>query len=398
MLHRALDTRDATDVGRHLTLLTLARTTANGCFRFAPPFLSVIASGVGVSLATIGVAVAVSELAGLLSPLTGAVAERFHRRTAMTAGLVGVAAAALLAAASTHVAVLALALVLLAQSKVLFDLGLVDWVSDRVPYERRGRVIGLTETSWALGLLVGVTSMGLLASVTSWRLAYVAGAIAVVVLAGLVRARVDDDPAHHRAERADRPPVRITRLAVVVACGTFTLMGTSQMLFVTFGSWLGDEFGFSAAGVAAVAFGLGFAELAASLGSARLADRWGKERAGAAGAMLMVPAALLLAAVDERLLFGLPLLVIAFAGFEFAVVSIIPLGTRMVPGAPAIGMSIILATGTLGRATASIPATSTYVRYGLTWPATMCAALAACTVIAMRLVSVVDRQVSDSRS
>ena len=156
MLRRALGDGFPEDVGRHIALLTLARTAANGCFRFAPPFLATMASGLGVSLDTIGIAVAVSELSGLMSPITGSVAERFHRRTAMATGLASVAVAAIIAASAPNVVVLALALVLLNQSKVLFDLGLGAWVSDRVPYERRGRVIGLTETSWAGGLLLGV--------------------------------------------------------------------------------------------------------------------------------------------------------------------------------------------------------------------------------------------------
>ena len=37
----------------------------------------------------------------------------------------------------------------------------------------------------------------------------------------------------------------------------FFLMAASQCMFVTFGSWLDDDFGFTEAGIAAVAFGLG---------------------------------------------------------------------------------------------------------------------------------------------
>jgi MFS family permease len=204
VLGRGLDDTFSLEVRQRITLLTLARTTANGCFRFAPPFLATIASGLDVSLDTIGIAVAVSELSGLLSPATGAFAERFHRRTAMASGLIAVGLGALIAAGAQNLVMLAVALVVMNQSKVLFDLGLGAWVSDRVPYEQRGRVIGLTETSWALGLLLGVTSMGLIASVTSWRLAYVFGAVAVIVLGSLVATRVPDDPVGHQQARRSR--------------------------------------------------------------------------------------------------------------------------------------------------------------------------------------------------
>ena len=135
--------------------------------------------------------------------------------------------------------------------------------------------------------------------------------------------------------------------AFVVAAGTFCLMGASQMLFVTFGSWLRDSFGFSDASVAVFSFALGFGEVMSSFASSRLADRWGKERAGATGAAVMIPSALLLAALHTHMALGIPLLIVAIAAFEFAVVSIIPLGTMVVPGAPAIGMSVMLASGTL---------------------------------------------------
>ena len=90
MLRRGLDASFPADVRQHVTALTVARTTANACFRFAPPFLATIAHGNGTDLAGIGVAVAISELSGLLSPFNGEIVERLHRRTAMALGLTGV--------------------------------------------------------------------------------------------------------------------------------------------------------------------------------------------------------------------------------------------------------------------------------------------------------------------
>lgn len=392
MLHRALDETYPAEVRGRITLLTVARTTSNACFRFTAPFLATVASGLGVSLDTMGIAIAVSELSGLLSPVTGSLAERLNRRTAMAIGLTGVGLGAALAAASQHVVMLAVALVVLAQSKVMFDLGLGAWVSDRVPYERRGRVLGLTETSWALGLLLGVTAMGLVAAAVNWRAGYALGAVAVLLLASLVARGVDDDPAHHRTARAARPRAALPPVIWVLAAGMFCLMAASQMLFVTFGSWLEDRFGFSAGGVAAVVFGLGFAELTASLSAARVSDWWGKERAGGIGAAIMIPAASLLAVGHGRLAIGLPLLIIAIAAFEFAIVSLIPLGTEVVPGAPALGMSVMFAVGTLGRAIASIPATRLYVHRGIGWPSALAATLAFGTVMAMWRVAAMRRR------
>jgi predicted MFS family arabinose efflux permease len=383
VLQRALDESYPAEVRDHITLLTAARTCANACFRFAPPFLATIAAGQGASLDRIGVALAVSELSGLASPLTARVADRFHRRTAMAAGLTGVGIGAALAGSSANLAMFTVALVVLAQSKVMFDLGLGAWVSDRVPFERRGRVLGLTETSWALGLLLGVTTMGLITAATSWRIGYATGAIAVVAMAGLIASAIPDDMAGHGHADRPRSHARMVRRGWVVAAAVFCLMAASQSLFVTFGSWLKDHAGLTDTGVSVVVFGLGFGELVSSLSAARYSDRWGKERSAAVGAGIMIPAALGLALVHGHTWLGLPLLIVAIAAFEFGIVSAIPLSTEIVPGAPARGMALTLAMGTLGRATASIPATHLYVRHGMAWPAVMCAVLAAGCVVAM---------------
>lgn len=384
MLQRALDDSFPSDVRRRITSLTLARTAANACFRFTPAFLATIAAGQGVSLDRVGIAVAVSEASGLVSPLTGTLTERLHRRTAMWVGLLGVGLGTGLAAANRHLVVFAIALVLIAQAKVMYDLGLAAWVSDRVPFARRGRVIGLTETSWALGLLVGVTSMGLVTALTNWRVGYTVGALAVVAFAGyLARTVPDDPPGQGHAERRAAGTGKVTARGKVVMAGTFCLMAASQSLFVTFSSWLKDHFDFSDAGISVVAFCMGFGELIASLSAARFSDRLGKERAAATGATMMIPAALLLALLHEHLGPALPLLIIAILSFEFAIVSIIPLSTESIPGSPAKGLSFNLGAGTVGRATMSIIATRVYVHQGMGAPALMCACFAGGTVIAM---------------
>ena len=50
--------------------------------------------------------------------------------------------------------------------------------------------------------------------------------------------------------------------------------------------------------------------------------------------------------------------------FEFGVVSAIPIGGELVPGAPGRGIGIFFAAGTVGRAATAIPATRLYDRYG----------------------------------
>ena len=382
MLQRLLDDRDVPEVHRNLVPLTFARVTGNACYRYTYPFVALIASGLDVTLGRMGVALAFAELAGLLSPLTGRLADRLGQRRAMASGLAGVALGAALAASAQHVVWLALALVLLAQSKVLFDLGLTTWIAEQVPYERRGRIVGLTETSWAGGLLIGVSSLGLVTAATNWRVGYLTGAIAAAVMATVVYRRVTPLPARH-----ERPePVatgRIPRWGLPAVLAVLCLMGASQALFVTFGSWLEDTFGLGAVGLAAITVALGLGELVASLTSARNTDRWGKELSTAGGAALMVPTGLVLAVWHEQMAVSIVLLVIAILGFEFGIVSSLAIGSRLVPGSPARGVGAMIAAGTSGRAIVSVPATALYERSGFGWPAALSALLACGTITGM---------------
>ena len=203
---RLLDESYSAETRRHVVQVTVARLVTNACYRFAPPFLASISDDFEISLTRLGVALMITELFMALAPLLGAVVDRIHRRTAMVVGLAGVSGSATLAAASPAVWTFAIAITILGLAKFIFDGGMTAWVNDHVDYERRGRVVGITETSWALGLLIGVTLMGLLASATSWRWGYVAGAISVMVMALVLSVRlVEPEQGEGRNHRAAMP-------------------------------------------------------------------------------------------------------------------------------------------------------------------------------------------------
>ena len=360
MLGRLLDDSYAPEVRRHVTALTIGRLWANACYRFAAPFLATIARGFDVSLAEIGVAITITEMLGLLAPFIGRGVDRLPRRVAMAAGLSGVAAAAAIAAAAPNIVVFTLGVMLLGPAKVVFDVGLAAWVTDHVEYERRGRVVGITETSWALGLLVGVTAMGIVAGATSWRWGYALGALMVAVMAIVVGLRLgpdDPDTDRHAAREAAGPTPRSAWLMVVTM---FSLTASAQCVFVTFGPWLEDAFGFEEAGIAAIGFALGAVELASSSLSVGRTDQWGKERSVLLGLGLMLPSGAFMFLADTSVVPGVILLALFLFGFEFAIVSALPIVANMIPGAPGRGLGLGMGGATLGRAAMAVVATSAY--------------------------------------
>ena len=81
MLGRGLDDSFDPEIRRNITAVTAARLVTNACYRFAPPFLAIIAKGFDASIEDIGIAVAISELTGLTSPMAGRLVDRLTHRT-----------------------------------------------------------------------------------------------------------------------------------------------------------------------------------------------------------------------------------------------------------------------------------------------------------------------------
>lgn len=396
MFGRFLDDSFAPAIRRDVTTATLSRLAANACYRYSAPFLATIADGLDVTLSELGIAVAVTEFVGLSAPVVGHRVDRLPHRAAMLGALAGVGAGSIIAAASTGVAMFVAGLIVLSIAKITFDVALGAWIASHVPYERRGRVVGLIETSWALGLLAGVSTMGAVAALSNWRWGFVAGAAMVTAAAVAVAKRLGDEPSsaavrdemHRAAAATPRPvaPMRLDSRGRWIVAAMFGLMAASQTLFVTFGAWLQNDFGFGAGFLAAAAFGLGALELVASSTAAARTDRWGKERSVLLGAGSMIPAGLLLVAANSVVVPGLVLLGIFVAGFEFAIVSALSMGSQLVPGAPARGLGIVIAAGTTGRAVATVPTTWLYERHGI-WASALLGVGFACLTMAAMMVA-----------
>lgn len=389
VLGRLLDDSYDSAVRASLVPLTLTRLVANTGYRFAPPFIAIIAGaeqGFDVSIAKVGLIISISELAGFLAPLLGTFVDRVSRRTAMATGLGGSFLGIVMMAFAPNLAVLCVGLTLLNLLKSCFDLGMAAWIADRVPYERRGRVVGLTETSWALSLLVGVSLLGLVTAVSTWRVACVVGGVFIAACALWLDSRIRSAGGVTRSQRhAESPPGKMTLRAWLVPLSMFGMMGAAQCLFVTFGAWLADDFGFGASGIAAVGFALGIGELVSSTSSARLTDRIGKERSVVLGAAVMVPSAAVLAAFDASLVVGLAGLAIFIVGFEYGVVSMLPLATDLVESAPGKGFGLVIGAGTFGRGVLTFVATVLYESIGISGAALagiVCAVLSAAAIYA----------------
>lgn len=190
-----------------------------------------------------------------------------------------------------------------------------------------------------------------------------AGVCGTVISLTFIASRIKAEE-HEVSSRVADDGVRLSGRGWLVVATMFATMCASQCIFITFGAWLDDEFGFGAIGIAAVGFSFGVVELYASITSASKTDSWGKEKSIAIGCLIMVPGGLALWLVSHNLVLGLLALLVYILGFEFAVVSMLPLATHLVPKRPGSGLGLVIGAGTLGRSVMSLIATRAYESSG----------------------------------
>lgn len=345
--------------GSQLAHIFLTRTALNSPHRIIYAFLPAIAGGLGISLAAASGLVAARTLAGLAAPLSGLLADRFGRRPVMEAGLLLFILASLALVSTGSYALALVAFVLYGLSKVMFDPAVHAFLGDSVPYRRRGRAIGTLEMSWSAAWLVGVPISGLLIEYLGWRAPWLAmiglglgglWSTHTRLPAGQVSRSPDELPERRAALIGRWRRLLLRQFVPPLLLGSLLLTLANEVPFVVYGVWLTQSFTMGAGLVGLVSIVVGLSEAAAEFGSALLTDRLGKRRSVVLGLLLL---AVSVAALPLAVRLGLTAALIGVAmmmlGFEFAIVSLLPLVTEIAPEARGQLLSFHVAAWSLGR-------------------------------------------------
>jgi predicted MFS family arabinose efflux permease len=308
----------------------VARTATNGSWRIVYPFLHEIADGLGVSLATVGALLFVRSVAALTAPAVPRVIDRAGHRRVMLAALAGVVAGSAVMAATGaarpgawSLAGAAAGFVVLGLAKPLFDVPMQGWLGARVPAERRGRVIGVTELAWGLGLAVAFPAAWLITdfgwTAMFWLVAGLAGAGAVAVALGLPR----HDPAAPTPAKLPLADLRGPLGALVVVVVLFRL--AAELLFVVYGPWLEADLGLVVTAIGAFTLIVVASELAGEGAVAAVGDRLGLRRMALIGLVGTTAAYASLGLVGGSFAAAVAVVVAWFVLFEVTIVATIPL-------------------------------------------------------------------------
>lgn len=344
-------------------VLVGARLVSNIAIRLVFPFLPQIARGLGTTVDGMGTTLAASQVAALGQLGLGRVVHRIGVRAALVGGHVLLAVVCLMAAASTGVVWFGVCLASILLAKGLYDVASTTWIGERVPVARRGRAIGLIETSWAGAFFLGMPLMALVIRAGTWRTPYLLVALACASSAIVLARRVPPVVERGIVTRVALRPSR----RVVAALATPFLFSTGlYALLVTFAAWLEDSHGVSIEGLGIAALAVGLGELGGSSSSALFADRFGPVRTMRTGMGLLIPASLALPLGTVALPVALVLLLVWFGLFEFSYVTLLSWLTELQPDARATIAGLTFGSFSSGGLLGSLVGSRLFDRHGMT--------------------------------
>ena len=344
-------------------IFTLTRVVLNTMHRMIYPFLAVFARGLGVDLAALGLAVTARSLLGSFGPFLAAVADSRGRKLGMLLGIaLFVSGTGIVAFWPTYPSFV-LALVLAMLGKYVFDPSMQAYLGDRVPYQRRGRVLAITEYGWSLSFIFGIPLVGFLIARGGWMAPFplfaLLGSVSFLVLLWMLPRDPDPDPDQPKFLANLRTVLTFTP-ALLGLSVNIMMSSANEVINLVFGVWMEDTFGLKIAALGLAAAVIGFSELGGETLSAGLTDRLGKTTAVAIGLILNSLAALLLPILGTTIPGALVGLFLFYIAFEFSIVSAIPLMTEILPEARATLMAANVASHSLGRALGALLAAALY--------------------------------------
>jgi len=337
----------------NLALFALIRTIFNTAYRMAYPFLGVFARALGVDLETITLALTARSIGGGLIPFIAPLSNRRGHKFGMLLGLGLFTVSMGVVVFSPTFPALAASMFFATLAKYIFDPAMQAHISETTPYERRGRVIAITELGWSLSFIIGVPLMGFLIARGGWMspfpLLMGLGALTFILIFFQIPSGGTRVSAPASVWTNFR---RVFGYAPAIAGLSVGLWATvaNEIVSLIFGVWLEDSFGLQIAALGASAAVIGFAELGGEGLVALFYDKLGKERAVGFGLIANSIAALLLPILGQSTFGALLGLFLFYITFEFTLVSIVPMMTEVMPAARVTLMSFNVAGLSLGRA------------------------------------------------
>jgi len=363
------------------------RTIFNTMHRMVYPFLGTFARGLGVDITALSFALTGRSLTGAFVPFIASVADQRGRRFGMLAGILLFTCGVFLVVIWPSLWMLSAALILALLGKSMFDPAIQAYFGDRIPYQRRGQALALTELSWSLSFIIGIPVMGYLIAKFGWVAPFPVLAVLGVGMFAIIWRVVPKRDENHVPVRnpwinfgsvlKNGPAIAGISIALWASTG-------NELVNLIFGVWLEDSFGLQIAALAGASAVIGLAELGGEGLVATVTDRIGIPRALTLGLIANGVTALLLPFIGKTQVGALVGLFLFYITFEYLIVSHVPLMSELVPRARATVMAFSITGHSLGRALGAFIAPFIYRQFGFLFVSLLAIVFNALALMALR--------------
>ncbi|MDE2857854.1 MAG: MFS transporter [Chloroflexota bacterium] len=342
---------------KSILAIVFGRLVINISRRFPYPFVSAIADSFSVPADNIQNVIALTNGAGLLSPVLGIISEHYGRKVVMVGMLWMMAIMSLLGAVFADYGVFVVVMFAFGIGKTIYDPTFQAYLGDLVPFGRRARVMGISELSWALSLVVAAPVAGFLLDNSNLQSVFVFLSVSLALGAAALWIFVESDerPDHsHERIRIINPLTAIRTVsahppAVFALLYSMCLTLSHEIFYINYGLWMEDSFGLVLTALGAVTIAIAVAEVIGEFIVITVADRLGPRITSMTGMLI----AAICFFIIPYLSFSLPLAMFAifimFIAIETSIVSALPLFTEILPKSRAVMMSANMGAHSLGR-------------------------------------------------
>jgi MFS transporter, DHA1 family, inner membrane transport protein len=340
-----------------IVAIIFGRLVINITKRFAYPFVSAIARNFAVPVESIQNVIALSNGTGLLSPILGTISERYGRKPVMLGLLIMMSLMSFVGAIFSNYGVFILVMFAFGIGKIIYDPTFQSYLGDVVPFNRRARVMGFGELSWAFALVIAAPAVGFLLDTTTMQSVFIFMGIALTLGSIGVWLFTESDV----KSKADRQAIKfispVTSFRIIsqhppaifslifAICLTFS----HELFFINYGLWMEQSFDLVLTALGTVTIVIAVAEIVGEFIVITIADRIGTKLTSMSGMLV----AAIMFAIIPFLSFSLPIalfgIFVMFVGIETAIVASFPLFTEILPNARAIMMSANMGAHSLGR-------------------------------------------------
>lgn len=347
---------------KQVALLTGARTVLNTFYRLVYPFLNTFARGLGVEITTLSFVFTARSLTGFLGPFLAPIADRRGRKISMMLGLgLMTVSAAAISLFPTFVVFFG-GMVAATLGSLIFIPALQAFLSDQTPFKTRGRILGITELSWSFAFIFGIPIVGWILSYYSnnpetaqfaWRSPFpfltAAGLISMVLVWRFIPNTNAVNISHQNGWQTIQS-LLVNKSVLAALIFGLAISCSNEVVNLVFGIWLEDQFNLQLAALGAASAVIGLSELGGEGLSTLFVDQIGKFFSIRVGLLIGVLACFWLYFFSSTAMGALSGLFLFYIGFEFTIVSSLPLISALHPESRATLMALSMASFSLGRA------------------------------------------------